>query len=364
MKCSLCQGSAVSSIYKAGLTPLFQNKVYPSAKAAVLSPAAEIELLACPDCGFICNGRFNPALMNYDGEYQNEQAHSPTFDRYLDQIADLLETKGFLGKKIIEVGCGKGTFLNKLWSRNFDATGFDTAYEGADPRVHREYFTEKHAHLQPDLIVLRHTLEHIANPHEFLRQLAALLKSPTQIYIEVPAFEWILAKKAFWDVFYEHCNYFTQQSLTSMFTNAQSGLLFGDQYMYVLADLQQLETAARTTLTPRLQQLGLLQDELQRYRSFVQQHAGLLVWGAGAKGSTFVNLTDPDAVHIKALVDINARKAGAYVAGTGHPIIAPELITQTGAREILVMNENYRDEIGKQLAEMNLANIKLYTLGM
>jgi hypothetical protein len=96
----------------------------------------------------------------------------------------------------------------------------------------------------------------------------------------------------------------------------------------------------------------------------VLQHEGLLVWGAGAKGSTFVNLTDPDGELIRAVIDINAKKAGGFIAGSGHAILAPEAINGTGASEILVMNELYIDEIRAQLDALGLQRLTLYTLGL
>jgi hypothetical protein len=46
-------------------------------------------------------------------------------------------------------------------------------------------------------------------------------------------------------VFYEHCNYLTADSLAGMFDHAEQGFLFGEQYMYVLANLQSIRNAAR-----------------------------------------------------------------------------------------------------------------------
>lgn len=362
MQCPLCRQANTQSIYDAGLTPIFQNKAYASQEQARRSACGPVELFACSNCSYVFNGHFNDGLMQYDGNYQNEQAHSPTFDRYLDSIIDLLLARGIKQhSKIIEVGCGKGTFLNKLWSRGLNAEGFDTAYEGDDPRVHREYFGEQHRGKPVDLVILRHTLEHIADPLDFLQGLAGLCPAKTQIYIEVPSFEWIIKKLAFWDIFYEHCNYFTRDSLSGMFEDAEFGLLFGEQYMYVLTSLDKLrETAQGSTTNLSGMQL---QQELDRYREMVRQHAPLLVWGAGAKGATFANLTDPQATMISAIVDINTKKSGSCLAGSGHRIISPHQIKASGANAIFIMNENYQEEISAQLHELGLAEIKTYTLG-
>jgi len=44
---------------------------------------------------------------------------------YLDGIVTLLIDNGFKNKKIVEIGCGKGYFFEKLIKAGFDVTGFD-----------------------------------------------------------------------------------------------------------------------------------------------------------------------------------------------------------------------------------------------
>jgi len=82
---------------------------------------------------------------------------------------------------------------------------------------------------------------------------------------------------------------------------------------------------------------------------FVREHTGLVVWGAGAKGSTFVNMIDENASYISAVVDINPKKVGGYIGRTGHKIISPTMLDDMCNLDILVMNENYLDEVKSSL---------------
>ena len=95
--------------------------------------------------------------------------------------------------------------------------------------------------------------------------------------------------------------------------------------------------------------------------SFVQNHPGLFIWGAGAKGSSFVNLMDPHCSRISYVVDVNPKKQGRYIAKTGHKIVPPESLNDFGGGDILVMNENYYEEIRKDVATLNF---NLYSLGI
>lgn len=362
MKCGLCLNDQLTTIYTAQDVPVFQNKVYATVSEAQKVTTGNMELFLCLNCGFIFNADFDRKIMNYNTEYQNEQAHSLYFQKHLQEIVNLLYQNGFGGKKIIEIGCGKGYFLEMLRENGFDVIGFDPAYEGNNSTyIIRDYYSDQYSHLNADLIILRHTLEHVDDPLNFLHTIAQTTNCDTKIFIEVPSFEWILEKKAFWDIFYEHCNYFTIKSLANLFLESEQGFLFNNQYMYLLSDLNKLlEHAVPAKEILHNFKSPNIDEWLLFYRNFTQNHPGMLVWGAGAKGATFVKLTDPNRDYISAVVDINPKKQGRFVAKTGHSIISPEQLSDFEKGDILVMNDNYYQEIQEQLKEKQF---NLYSLG-
>lgn len=84
---------------------------------------------------FLENDKFDQKLMVYDENYQNSVAHSPTFIRHIQQVCDLMGQNFNKATSILEVGCGKGDFINQLEKNGFtDLVGFDTAYEGENKR--------------------------------------------------------------------------------------------------------------------------------------------------------------------------------------------------------------------------------------
>lgn len=363
MNCPLCQCENLERIYTARDFPVFQNKVYPSRRAALKAKTANVFLMMCTRCDFIFNIEFDSRYMAYDSGYQNEQAHSPYFQTYLDEVIDLLIHAGFRNSKIIEIGCGKGYFFERLQHKGFQVAGFDPAYEGDNPAIIKDYFSEKYASLSGDLVILRHTLEHVQDPLHFLHNIAAALEYKGKIFIEVPRVEWIIEKSAFWDFFYEHCNYFSIDNLSFLFQDAAKGPLFNGQYMYLLADLSQLKKSIKPSLSKfsHRQLTDQFQKKIDCYKDFIISHQGILVWGAGAKGATFVNLLDPGRKFISGVLDINPRKQLKYIARTGHQVFSPEVLkNDLPKREILVMNENYIEEISNIVSD---TGDTLYTLG-
>ena len=76
------------------------------------------------------------------------------------------------------------------------------------------------------------------------------------------------------------------------------------------------------------------------------------LWGAAAKGVTFALLVDPDGCQLAGAIDINPRKFGYFMPGTGLPIVSPSVL-QDGDT-VIIMNPNYRAEITRCIGEMGI----------
>lgn len=346
--CDACAGKNVYTVYTLPRIPAFQNKLFPTAEAAQSAPAARVDLTACGDCGFVFNADFDDSLMDYDGDYQNAQDHSPTFQGYLEEIAGIVMVAVKVTDTVVEIGCGKGYFLEMLKSKGMHVTGFDPTYEGSNPDIVKAYFGPQTAEgLAADAVIMRHTLEHIESPYGFLQGLKDILKPDCRIFIEVPRVEWIAEHKAFWDIFHEHCNYFSEDFFRRIFSNrCDITPVFSDQYMMVSARIGDLVDRIPAGTQPDYR--DLFSDEIIKHRNLIEAGGKHYVWGAGAKGIAFANILDPDRKYIPVLVDINSRKQGDYISLTGHPCVAPGEVDwdSLSANDCLwIMNARYKDEI-------------------
>ncbi|OWW21302.1 class I SAM-dependent methyltransferase [Noviherbaspirillum denitrificans] len=335
--------------------PVFQNKVYPTRAAAQAAVCGDVELVQCRLSGLVFNRKFNPGLLDYDADYQNEQACSPAFKQHLDEVLEIILRHFGLQASGVEIGCGKGYFFDMLDKAGASVIGFDPAYEGNNPRVVRQYFGKDALSVAPDYVVLRHVLEHIPSPWAFLEQIAAQCKAGTKIYIEVPCFDWIVSNQAFYDVFYEHVNYFTRDVLAGAFGSViASGHFFGGQYLYLVADLSSFRkpVAYQGKRFAEICMDAYFASLLRRRRAGGGKS---YIWGAGAKGITFANLLARQGVDVDAMVDINPAKQGRFAGGTGLPILSPdEIAGRFNDADVFVMNPVYLDEIKASLNEFNV----------
>ena len=285
--------------------------------------------------------------MIYDDHYQNEQGVCALFQQHLDSVALIVER--LMGcEAIVEVGCGKGFFLELLLARGFDITGFDPTYEGDNPRVVKKYF-EPGSGIQAKGIVLRHVLEHIENPFEFLSSLAEANRGGGLIYVEVPCFTWICEHRAWFDLFYEHVNYFRISDFTRMFSSVvESGHLFGGQYLYIVADLATL----RPPQWDPLDTICIPPDFAATIAVQIESPANnFAIWGGASKGVIFALLKGRAGQQIGTVIDINPAKQGKYLPSTGIRVQSPStaLPSLQQGSTIYVMNSNYLDEI-KQMS--------------
>jgi SAM-dependent methyltransferase len=341
-------------LYSSTSIPAMQNRLYSSQADALAAPSADIEL-TCHDTGFVLNRRFNSSLVLYDDNYQNDQGYSAHFRQHLEQISSLC--KAYLPSNeclIVDVGCGKGGFVELLRSKGLNAVGYDNAYEGESIYIRKQFFGSD-SHEKGYLLILRHVLEHIPSPWEFLNTLADANQYKGYLYIEVPDLLWILENHAFFDIFHEHVNYFQASDFIRRFGDAivHSSTSFGGQYLSIVIDLSGIKRISPTfnvsdSSPDFLISFDRLSEfEQKTYASFSRE-SNIVLWGAGAKGVVFASKA-PLEIRKKIMyaIDINPSKHGFYM-----PISGVEVIDHSSGVEslkplshVVIMNPNYEKEI-------------------
>jgi SAM-dependent methyltransferase len=331
----------VRTLYHQAQMPVLQNRVYSTRREAIDCPKGDIRIVENQETGLIYNAAFDPRLVTYDQNYNNEQGHSPSFKEHLEQVAEVVE-RALSREKLIEVGCGKGLFLEMLLERGIDVTGMDPSYDGTNPRVIKKYFEPGIIDTPARGLILRHVLEHVPGPFEFLSQLRDTNGGGGLIYIEVPCLDWIIKKRAWFDIFYEHVNYFRLIDFDRMFGKViHKGRCFGDQYLYVIADLESLRAPVFAPFNP----VNFPADFLNGLTA--KDHTRASVWGAASKGVIYSLLRERAGYPVKAIIDLNPAKQGKYLPGTGIKVMSPNdaMMLLPKGDTITVMNPNYLGEI-------------------
>lgn len=378
--CPVCKSFNLKDFITRFHVPIHQNYLIKSQKAAEKVISGNLNLVICKKCGFVFNNKFDQSKMSYGKNYENTQNYSSYFDNYTTILANyLIKEKKIQNCKIIEIGCGKGFFLRKfVKNKKFrnTALGFDPSYLGPKSLFNgrlkfvKKFYNESYTKTPADLIICRHVIEHIPEPIKFLKTLRNALKNTksTLIFFETPSLEWILKEKVVWDFFYEHCSYFSQNSLRTAFE--LSGfkvkcvkIAFNGQYLW----LEAIPSRKKLVLNKRNQRFFRKIDLYKKaekekldYWNYkigkISRNGKIAVWGAGAKGVTFLNIFDSQRKLIDCAIDVNPNKQRKYIPGTGHSIISYSSIPKRKIKYAILMNPNYYKEIIKLL---NTKKIKI-----
>jgi SAM-dependent methyltransferase len=366
----VCGRSAQEPFAELRNVPVHPNVLWPTAEDARAAPRGDVALALCDSCGLIWNIRFDPEALSYGAEYENSLHFSAEFQRYSGGLADRLVDRYQLRRgHVVEIGSGKGEFLALLCERGArTAVGFDPSYDGeaddrGDGRVTfvRELFGENADVGDADLVVCRHVVEHLDDPVGMLRTVRrALGKREAAVYVEVPSAEYVLRDDAIWDVIYSHVTCLSSRALRTILDRAgfsvrEHGYAFRGQFLWAEASSNGVDSSD----SPHADEISSLVSRFahrvaakraywaETLREFLTR-GSVALWGAGAKGTTFLNILD-EGEGIDTVVDVNPRKQGKYVPGTGQVITGPASLQERRPSTIIVMNPVYREEIDRMV---------------
>jgi hypothetical protein len=381
LDCPVCQSNQTQPVIDLQNIPILCNVLWDSREEAIATPRGNAALVFCQNCGHVYNRAFDPSLMQYDVQYENSLHFSPLFQSYARWLAHYLVNQYNLhGKAIVEIGSGKGDFLRMICDLGGNVgSGFDPSYQSTPQDAHpaisfvQDVFSERYADYPADIIISRHTLEHIFQPAEFARTLRRTIGNHkrTVVFIEVPNLGYILRDTAIWDIIYEHYSYFSASSLGSLFSrNGFNILNMSDAYdgQFLFMEAISRDSSQPAPNIPSAQSIRVLEEQVnsfaERSRNKItrwreklsQMHSSgkrAVIWGAGSKGISFLNMLSSTEA-IEYVVDLNPRKHNRFVTGTGQQIVPPEFLKDYRPDAIIIMNPIYQHEIQQITSDLGI----------
>jgi 2-polyprenyl-3-methyl-5-hydroxy-6-metoxy-1,4-benzoquinol methylase len=267
------------------------------------STAASFPVLACSNCGY---GRTEGASHQAEGLYVGgcyDENEKPWHKLVHPLLAALERSKlryfacgATAGKKLLDVGCGKGRFLAAAQEHGFKIHGIEPSprsFAFASARLGNAVaqigledidkvpgFPDKY-----DCVMLWHVLEHLDNPAEVLAQLKGKLADEGRLVIGVPNFASYQARFGKADWYHldppRHAHHFSPESLRIL--SAQSG--YAIERIFFNSFYQDLVGEIITAVNKMLPGKNVVFNGLRLNRAYLARFGRWRAWSMFALGA-------------------------------------------------------------------------------
>lgn len=333
----------------------FQNmpkaaQFLPDAQSVLEELGVDLELCQCAGCGL---AQLSNAAVPYYKEVVRAAAFSEEMKAFrLQQFAELAKRHALQGKKVLELGCGRGEYLALMQQTGMDAYGVEYSEESV-AHCRANGLQASRAFVDGSGSLLEHApfnaffilnyLEHLPDPNASLRGVARNLADGALGFVEVPNFDMILRKNLFSEFIADHLLYFTRETLAAALNHNGFEIVECREiwYDYILCAV--VRKRRRLELSHFKSCQERLGSEIEAYLS--RFGAGkVAIWGAGHQALAVMSLTKM-AGKIKYVVDSAPFKQGRFTPATHIPIVAPQLLSSDPVDALIVMAASYSDEV-------------------
>jgi len=323
---------------------------FPARETLAEDAGADLEVLQCSQCGLI---QLSNEPVSYYRDVIRASAFSEEMKKFrLDQFRQWIEKYQLYGRKLLEVGCGRGEYLSLLQCVGIDACGVENSnrsvqicrdqglnaisgYLGDDAVVYQD---------GPfDAFVCLNFMEHWPDPNETLQHLQRNLSEHAMGLVEVPNIDMIIDKGLFSEFIADHLLYFTADTLRYVLQKNGFEILecYPVWHDYILS-----------AVVKKRKPMDL--SDFKQHRSFItaQLHefiarfpvGRVAIWGAGHQALAVISLAEISR-EISFVIDSAPFKQGKYTPATHLPILPPDVLDERSVAAVIVMAASYSDEV-------------------
>lgn len=333
---------------------------YPTKEEFVEDKGINLEIFQCSACGLV---QLNIGPVEYYKEVITAASFSEkTRLSRLQQMQGFVEKFELHGKKVIEVGSGKGNMLEILEEAGLKSFGIEASSESvaigqSAGRNMINGFLEDIDIISDgpfDAFVSLNYLEHLPGPGEIIQSIYRNTTSNAVGYVTVPNLDYLLKAKCFYEFVADHLSYFTQSTLRYTFEKNGFDVL---ECCTINEDNDIAAIVKKKEILDISEQFSEVKELIRNLQQIVagykSQNKKVAVWGAGHRTLALLALSKLD--NIQYVVDSAKFKQGRFTPVLHLNIVSPEHLKEEHVDLVIVMVPGlYPGEVLKTLKQMNV----------
>lgn len=334
----------------------------PNAVTLSQDHGVNLDVHQCAGCGLV-------QISNDPVPYYREVIRAAGFSEDMRtfrrrQFSAFVGKYGLKGKKLVEIGCGSGEYLELFQETGVDAYGLEYA-EASVEHCRKRGLRVVQGFINgvddaPELGVFDafatlNFLEHWPDPNATLSGIAHKMRPGGVGLVEVPNFDMILRKNLFGEFISDHITYFTRETLETVLRLNGFEVLENHEVWHDYMISAVVRKRGPCDVTPFAHSRHALKTEIDHYiREYGSK--GLAIWGAGHQSLATITLLGL-ASDIRYVVDSAPFKQNTFTPASHIPIVAPSRLLSDPVGAIIVMAASYSDEVARIIRQQFGAGI-------
>jgi hypothetical protein len=224
-KCQVCGQASDSPLFELPDFPM--TEIYVDCKVKERLGFVDQSFHLCEKCGHGQIANVIDVELQYGDSEQfyfraSESATGrESADFFIEFLNSVVKDRHF--KNIIEVGCNDMYVLNALKSRADQLIGIDPILKKKEKEYTQgniiaigDFLENVNLNDAMDVVLCKDTLEHISEPKQFVKKIVDSAQNETIFVFQFPLLETLLSGCRFDQVFHQHLNYFSLESIIYM----------------------------------------------------------------------------------------------------------------------------------------------------
>jgi len=295
---------------------------------------------------------------------------------FLDRLSEFTNGRKF--KKIIDIGCNDLYLLDLFQNIAIKRVGIDPIWKDTNHNKNGiEVFGDTIENLDlksiinfsPDLIICRHTFEHIHAPRLVLEKIFNICNEDTILAFEFPGFDAQIQKYRFDQIFHDHINYFSLKSFDSLLGSSGFNLysyFYNYNHWSSLISFFGIDETRKLKETIKPIDISQVRKRYEYFKNQMQLCYEIIsnidkepIYGYGATELLpilFYHLKINPA-WIRAIVDDSTAKSGLFYQYLSHPVLNSNEIKDITNNHILITSMDSTFSILKNLVKISPKSI-------